>query len=79
MITEADFERWNYNDLKPYLEVAAEYFGTDRICFGTDWPVCLVAGTYEKVNEVMEKFSLQLSAEEKNKLMGLNTLKFYNI
>jgi len=79
MITEADYERWTYEDLKPYLETAAEYFGVDRICFGTDWPVCLVAGSYAQVYEIIEKFSNQLTADEKNKLLGLNTMKFYNI
>jgi len=79
MITEADYQRWTYDDLKPYLEAAGEYFGADRICFGTDWPVCLVAGTYAQVYEVMDKFSQQLNKEEKEKLMGLNTMKFYGI
>ena len=79
MITEADYQRWTYDDLKPYLEAAGEYFGADRICFGTDWPVCLVAGAYAQVYEVIDKFSQQLNKEEKEKLMGLNTMKFYGI
>lgn len=79
MITEADYERWTYEDLKPYLETAAEYFGVDRICFGTDWPVCLLAGSYTQVYEIIEKFSNQLTSDEKNKLLGLNTMKFYTI
>jgi len=79
MITEADYQRWTYDDLKPYLEAAGEYFGADRICFGTDWPVCLVAGAYAQVYEVMDKFSQQLNKEEKEKLMGLNTMRFYGI
>ena len=79
MITEADFKQWTYDDLKPYLEIAAEYFGIDRICFGTDWPVCLVAGSYAEVVSVMHKFSEQLNASEKEKLMGANAIKFYKI
>ncbi len=79
MITEADFKHWTYEDLKPYMEIAAEYFGIDRICFGTDWPVCLVAGTYTEVVSIMHKFSEQLNTSEKEKLMGGNTIKFYKI
>lgn len=79
MITEADYGRWTYEDLKPYLEAAAEYFGVDRICFGTDWPVCLLAGSYTQVYEIIDKFSNQLSTDEKNKLLGLNSMKFYTI
>jgi L-fuconolactonase len=60
-------------------EAAGEYFGADRICFGTDWPVCLLAGAYAQVYEVMDKFSQQLNKEEKEKLMGLNTMQFYGI
>lgn len=79
MITEADYRNWTYDDLKPFIETAAEYFGIDRICFGSDWPVCLVAGSYNQVHEVMEKFVQQLPASDQAKVFGLNTLQFYNI
>lgn len=79
LITEAEHDKWSYNDIQPYLEIAAEYFGADRICFGTDWPVCLLAGTYTQVVETIEKFSLQLSKDEKNKLYAENTMKCYNL
>jgi L-fuconolactonase len=61
------------------LEIASEAFGIDRICFGSDWPVCLVAGSYSEVVGVIEKFSSQLNNEEKKKLFGTNTMKFYNL
>ena len=79
IITEADYKRWSYDDVIPYIETAAEYFGVDRICFGTDWPVCLVAGSYRQVYEIIEKFSLQLDQQDREKLFGLNTAIFYNI
>ena len=79
MITEADYKHWTYDDLKPYLEIAAEYFGVDRICFGTDWPVCLVAGSYQQVYQVVQKFSTQLTKDQQDKLFGANTIKFYKI
>lgn len=79
IITEANHSSWTYEELIPYLETAAEYFGLDRICFGSDWPVCLLAGTYDTVVGVMNRFAGQLSPQEREKLFGLNTLKFYKI
>ena len=79
LVTEANHNNWSYDDLNPYLEIASEAFGTDRICFGTDWPVCLVAGSYSEVVGVIEKFSSQLNNSEKDKLFGGNTMKFYNL
>ncbi|MEY4335942.1 MAG: hypothetical protein RLZZ45_861 [Bacteroidota bacterium] len=77
MITEAKYHDWNYDQLIPYMETVAEYFGMDRICFGSDWPVCLVAGNYKQVYDVVDRFSMQLSTEEKRKLFGLNAKDFY--
>lgn len=77
MITEADHNSWTHEALLPYLETAAECFGTDRICFGSDWPVCLLAGSYAQVVEVADRFAQQVSLQEREKLFGLNALKFY--
>ena len=79
LITEANHNNWSYDDLIPYLEIVSEEFGIDRICFGSDWPVCLVAGTYSEVVGVIEKFSSQLNNEEKEKLFAVNTMNFYNL
>ena len=79
IITEADFKRWTYEDIIPYIETASEYFGVDRICFGSDWPVCLVAGTYRQVYDTIDKFSAQLNKQDREKLFGDNTAKFYNL
>lgn len=79
IITEADVKRWTYDEIIPYIETAAEYFGVDRICFGSDWPVCLVAGTYRQVYETIDKFSAQLNKQDRQKLFGDNTAKFYNL
>ena len=79
LVTEANHNNWNYDELMPYLEIASEAFGIDRICFGSDWPVCLVAGSYTEVVGVIEQFSSQLNKEEKGKLFGANTMKFYNL
>jgi L-fuconolactonase len=79
IITEADIKRWTYDDIIPYIETVAEYFGVDRICFGSDWPVCLVAGTYHQVYDTIDKFSAQLNKQDREKLFGDNTAKFYNL
>ena len=79
LVTEANHNNWSYDDLMPYLEIASEAFGIDRICFGSDWPVCLVAGGYSEVVGVIEKFSSQLNEQEKDKIFGSNTMKFYNL
>jgi len=79
MITEADYARWTYDDLMPYMETAAEFFGTDRICFGSDWPVCLVAGSYKQVHDIVDKFIRQLTVAEQEKIFGRNALQFYKL
>jgi L-fuconolactonase len=79
MTTEADLKNWTYNDLYPYMEIAAEYFGLDRICFGSDWPVCLAAGSFATTYSVVDQFCAQLKQEEKDKIFGLNTKDFYKL
>ena len=77
--TEADYKQWTYEELYPYIETVAEYFGIDRLCFGSDWPVCLVAGSYSTTYSVIEKFSQQVTEKERAKIFGLNTKEFYKL
>ena len=56
MVTEADWQRWQPTDLRPYLDVVFEAFGPERIMFGSDWPVCTVASTYARVTEVVDDY-----------------------
>jgi L-fuconolactonase len=79
MVTEADWKTWKYEDLLPYLEIVAEYFGTGRMCFGSDWPVALVAGTYTEVLQAVRTFLLQVSEEEREKVLRNNTMSFYKL
>ncbi len=79
MTTEADLKNWTYNDLYPYMEIAAEYFGIDRICFGSDCPVCLAAGSFATTYSVVDQFCAQLKQEEKDKIFGQNTKDFYKL
>lgn len=79
MITEADYRTWNYDQLKPYIEVVLEYFGPERLMFGSDWPVCLVAGEYNQVREIAEKAVSQFSPSEQEAFWGKNAIEFYKL
>lgn len=79
LVTEAEWKKWTYDDLIPYLEIATEYFGTDRICFGSDWPVCLLSASFDRIMEYTHRFIDQLTAKEQENILGLNTCHFYSI
>jgi len=79
LVTEAKWNEWKTEDLYPYLDVVFESFGTDRILFGSDWPVMLLSSTYNKWKNLLEKYMLQFSDEEKQKVFDTNAIKFYNL
>ncbi|MFT7363267.1 MAG: L-fuconolactonase, partial [Algoriphagus sp.] len=60
-------------------DTALELFGPKRLMFGSDWPVCLVAGQYEQVLEIIERFIQPLSESEKAQIMGGTATEFYGI
>jgi L-fuconolactonase len=53
LVTEADWERWTPDDLRPFVQAALELFGPDRLMFGSDWPVCELAATYTRVKDAL--------------------------
>ncbi|MFD0990015.1 amidohydrolase family protein [Mariniflexile jejuense] len=79
MITEADYNHWKPEQIHPYMNLVLEAFGSNRLLFGSDWPVCLVAGNYSKVKELVVNFISKLSANEQQNIMGANAIKFYNL
>lgn len=79
IITEADFKSWTSTQIESYMDVVLKAFGTDRLMFGSDWPVCLVAGNYKEVKELVTNFIAKLSAPEQTAIMGENAINFYNI
>ena len=79
MITEADFKSWTPEQIHPYLLLTLEAFGPERCMYGSDWPVCLVAGTYTQVKELTTNFISSLSTAEQAAIMGLNAVEFYNL
>ncbi|QDU63501.1 Amidohydrolase [Planctomycetes bacterium Pan216] len=79
MVTEADRSDWKPSDLKPYIEIALEGFGPERCLFGTDWPVCELAGTYEEVYAALTETIDALSDTEKEQILGRTAAEFYGI
>ncbi|GAA3579830.1 amidohydrolase family protein [Snuella lapsa] len=79
MITEADFNTWTPAQITPYMELVLESFGADRVMYGSDWPVCLVAGNYAKVKTLVTNFVEGLSHHEQDAIMGDNAVKFYDL
>lgn len=79
MITEADWNHWQAKDFDKYLSVALEAFGVDRLMFGSDWPVCLLAGSYQHVVKIVDQFIMKLNPKDQDKIMGENAQNFYNL
>lgn len=79
MVTEADWRAWKPADFRPYLDVAWEAFGEDRLMFGSDWPVCTLAGSYEQVFRLVEDFLAQFPAVTRAKVWGGNAARFYGV
>jgi L-fuconolactonase len=79
MVTEADWRNWKREDFEPYLDVVFEAFGADRLMFGSDWPVCLVAASYRQVKQLVEDYVKGLSPEDKDKMFGGTAARFYGL
>jgi L-fuconolactonase len=79
MVTEARWQGWKYNDFVPYLDAVMNAFGTGRLMYGSDWPVCLVAASYEQQFSIIQQYLKAFSAAEKNQILGGNARRFYNL
>jgi L-fuconolactonase len=79
LITEAKWKDWNEKDFYPYLNVVFESFGTNRLLFGSDWPVMLLSGTYTKWKSLLENYMNDFSQKEKQKVFSENAIQFYNL
>ncbi|WP_223552125.1 amidohydrolase [Aestuariivivens sp. NBU2969] len=79
MVTEADWKDWKTSDFKAYIDVIFETFGTDRVLYGSDWPVCLLAAQYEQQLNIVNEYVKSFSVEEQSKIMGQNAVRFYNL
>jgi L-fuconolactonase len=79
MITEADWRHWKPHDLRPYVHHALDLFGPDRLLFGSDWPVCELAGSYEQVFHALDDALGPLAPAERAAIFGGTARRFYGL
>ena len=79
MITEANWTTWKTSDFTPYLDVVFEAFGEDRLMYGSDWPVCKLAGSYRQVYDLTDNYLSQFSPLAKEKFFGGVASEFYGL
>ena len=79
LVTEADYRNWTTEQLLPYLELALEWFGPERVMFGSDWPVSRVAAEYSQLVDLVERATSWCSAAERAAIFGGNAVKFYGL
>ncbi|MBR1140293.1 MAG: amidohydrolase family protein [Bradyrhizobium sp.] len=79
LATEAIWRDWNAERLSPYVAHVARCFGPDKLIFGSDWPVCLLAGHYGAIKQALEHCLTQLGSDIRNKAFGPNTIAAYRL
>ena len=79
LVTEADWKNWKSSDFEPYLDVALECFGKDRLMIGSDWPVCTVAASYSQVMNLVMEYLKKYPAEVRNAVLGENAEQFWKL
>jgi L-fuconolactonase len=79
MVTEADWYNWKPEHFKVYIDTIVESFGTDRIMFGSDWPVCLVAASYQQTIQIVTDYFSAFTQHEQAAFFGGNAINFYNL
>lgn len=79
MVTEADWKNWKAEDFNYCLDVLVGNFGIERLMFGSDWPVSLLAASYEQSSAIVKNYFSKFSEEEQHKIWGGNAIKFYNL
>ena len=79
LVTEASWQSWTLDDLRPYADHALSCFGSDRVLFGSDWPVCRLAATYAEVAEAAEALTGPLNPRERDAVMGDTAVITYGL
>jgi len=79
LFTEADWTNWKKEDFWPYLEHITKSFTPNRMMFGSDWPVCLLAATYKQSVDLVEEFTSKFSESEKNAFWAGTANKAYGL
>ena len=80
LVTEADYQSWDVEQLRPYADHVMEEFGTERVMFGSDWPVCLLAASYEQVLSATRSLvTSRLGTAAEGSVFGDNAASFYHL
>lgn len=79
MVTEADWNGWHKEHFTPYLDLVTAAFGTERLMYGSDWPVCLLAASYDKVIDLAKTYFSTFSQSEQQAVFGGNAARFYQL
>ena len=79
MVTEAKWHQWKQEDFRIYLDTVVELFGTERIMYGSDWPVCTLSCSYEEMYKIVDDYFSKFSKDEQNNFFGSNAAKFYRL
>lgn len=80
LITEADHKSWSANDIRPYISEVLNMFGDKRVMFGSDWPVCQLAGSYQQVYDLLRtSLSQTLTTTQLDNVFGRNAMTFYRL
>jgi L-fuconolactonase len=79
MVTEADHERWTADDLAPYIEAVLQAFGAERLMFGSDWPVCTLAASYERVIGALREVLARIDEPAQTAIFESTARTFYRL
>lgn len=79
IVTQADWHHFHTKDFNKYLDKVFEIFGTKKVMYGSDWPVCLLTSHYFEVYNITSQYISNLSLTEQHDIMEKNAMKFYNI
>ncbi|RED19050.1 L-fuconolactonase [Flavobacterium cutihirudinis] len=79
LVTEADWNNWTTADFTHCLDVVTEVFGIDRLMFGSDWPVSLLAASYAESCEIVEEYFSKFSKTDQDKFWSENAIRFYHL
>jgi len=79
MVTEITWKKWKQEDFMPYMDTIVELFGTKRILYGSDWPVCSLSASYQETYRIVESYFEKFSDDEQDDFFGLNARCFYHL
>jgi L-fuconolactonase len=79
MVTEANWASWTPAELRPFVASVVDWFGTGRVLFGSDWPVCLLATSYAGVVGGLKEALGPMSDDDAARIFGLNAVSVYRL